>query len=266
MKKRLSVLLAVSLLAAMLACAPVSASALTMAIPGETVSYDAGYTTISWEIVGDELPLYIVAIEAMGGDGIKQQAVKAGETKEHSLRTVEMIPGKRYKVYVLNENSSILGSTECQMPDVPDFQDGKMTTKSAKISMEPRRMRAGGDRTKETKKIKKLVAKEIEEGLEKGTYDYGLRYTIKMPQLAKGREFFTTIALESPDGFLMAAVAKSMSFKRVSGGYQTISFYLIGDSFFSSMYKKNGKISTGDYKVYLYWDGMWVNTSTFKVN
>lgn len=266
MKKHLFCLLAVILLAAALACAPVAASALTMAVPGETVSYDAGYTTITWEVFGDEPSLYIVAVEALGGEGVTQQAVKAGETKEHSLRTVEMIPGKRYKVYVLDENNTILGSTECQVPDVPDFQDGKMTTKSAKISMEPRRMRAGGDRTKETKKIKKLVAREIEEGLANGTFDYGLRYTIKMPQLAKGREFFTTIALESPDGFLMTAVANNMTFKRVNGGYQTISFYLIGDSFFSSMYKKNGKISTGDYKVYLYWDGMWVNTSTFKVN
>ena len=121
-------------------------------------------------------------------------------------------------------------------------------------------------RDKSTKKVKNLKVKDIEDGLSDDSMAYGLKYTMKMPQLKKAREFFVTIAFESPEGFLSTVIADDLTFDRVNHGYQTIWFYMIGDAFFSNLYKTTGKIEKGKYKIHLFWDGMWVNTSTFKVS
>ena len=56
-----------------------------------------------------------------------------------------------------------------------------------------------------------------------------------------------------------------MEFKRVSGGYQTIWYYMLGDDYFENLYKITGDIPSGNYTVTMFWDGMYVNQSTFKV-
>ena len=56
-----------------------------------------------------------------------------------------------------------------------------------------------------------------------------------------------------------------MTYDRVNGGTQTLWFYLTGERFFKYLYRNTGTIPAGDYRVDLFWDGMWVNTSTFKV-
>ena len=41
---------------------------------------------------------------------------------------------------------------------------------------------------------------------------------------------------------------------------------MIGDRFFELLNKNAGQIPAGDYSIHLYWDGMYVNTTTFRVN
>ena len=204
-------------------------------------------------------------IQPTDNGDVEQQMVRVGETTKHSIKSVDMIPGKSYKVIVTDGIFRTLAEKVYKMPDPVDFEDGKLKTNSVKVSMEPVSLKKGKKRDKNTKKVKELKRSEIEEGLEDDSIYYGLKYTMKMPQLKKAREFFVTIAFESPDGFLYTVIADDLTFDRVNGGYQTIWFYMIGDSFFSSMYKTTGKIEKGKYQVHLFWDGMWVNTSTFKV-
>ena len=204
-------------------------------------------------------------LEPVDNGSVKQQMIRVGTTSGHSIEALDPIPGKSYDVYVADEGFQILGKKTYRIPDAPEFKNGKMTKKSAKISMEPRKMRSGGDRKKDTKKVKKLVASEIRDGLDNKSTVYGVKYNIRMPQLAKGREFFTTIAMEAPNGFMFTVVADTLSFDRVKNGYQNLWFYMIGDTFFDYLYRNTGEIPTGNYKVSLFWDGMWVNTSTFSV-
>lgn len=266
MKKHLSVLLAVSLLAVMILCVPHTASADTKVTIDPNVSYDGGYTTVSWTVQGDEVPTYVVYTKLIDNGSAEQLRFRENGTTAHNARINNLLPGRKYEIIVADENQKILGSEMITIPDPVTFEDGKLKNTSVKISIEPRKMRSGGDKKKDTKKIKTLKAAEIMAGLQDGSTDYGVRYTMKMPKLAKARTFFLTLAFESPDGFLFVEVASEITYDRVNNGRENIWFYMTGERFFKYLYQSTENIPTGDYKVYLYWDGMWVNTSTFKVN
>ena len=265
MKRSVSISVLLVMLTLLL-CVPAAAPAETQVTLKNTVSYDKGYTKISWDVSGEDASNYIVIIQPVDNGDVDQQMVKVGETTKHSIKSVDMIPGKSYKVMVMDNIFRTLAEKVYTMPDPVDFKDGKMTPNSVKISLDPVSLASGKKRDKSTKKVKNLKVKDIEDGLSDDSMAYGLKYTMKMPQLKKAREFFVTIAFESPEGFLSTVIADDLTFDRVNHGYQTIWFYMIGDAFFSNLYKTTGKIEKGKYKIHLFWDGMWVNTSTFKVS
>ena len=264
MKRCISVSLLLVLLT-LLVCVPAAAPAETVVTLKDKVSFDDGYTKISWDVSGEEASNYIVIVQPTDNGDVEQQMVKAGETTKHSLKSVDMIPGKSYKVTIMDNLFRTLAEKVYKMPEPVDFEGGKLKPNSVKVSMEPVSLKKGKQRNKSTKKVKELKRSDIEDGLKDDSIYYGVKYTMKMPQLKKEREFFVQIAFESPDGFLYTVIADDLTFERVNHGYQTIWFYMIGDSFFSSLYKTTGQIEKGKYQVHLFWDGMWVNTSTFKV-
>ena len=266
MKKHICVLLLTVLLVLTFLCVPYAASALTLVTVDSSVSYDGGYTTVSWSVLGEEASKYLVYAQPADNGSVEQQIVRAAETTAHSARLIDLIPGKSYKIIIADENRKILGSQVITMPEPVTFEDGKLKNTSVKISIEPKKMRSGGNKKKDTKKIKAFKAAEIIAGVQDGSTDYGIRYTMKMPKLAKARTFFLTLSFESPDGFLFTEVADEVTYDRVKNGTQTIWFYMTGERFFKYLYTNTGDIPAGEYKVYLFWDGMWVNTSTFKVN
>lgn len=231
----------------------------------DSVTCEGGYTTVSWTKEGTTAQTYTVVIQPVNGSAA-QQMVKAAETDGYSARIAEILPGKTYNVLLMNEARLTLSSRTYTVPGAPVFEDGKLKNNSVKIRLEPRKMRGGGENKKDTKKIKTLKAAEIIAGARDESMDYGVRYTMKMPKLAKPRTFFVTVAFESPDGFLFTEVAADVTFDQVKGGKETIWFYMIGERFFKYLYKNTGNVPAGEYKTYLFWDGKWANTSTFKVN
>lgn len=265
MKKTISLCMLLALLATVFACVPLTASAGTSVTLADGVSYSAGTTTISWTVEGDALSTYVVIGEAINGD-VKQQMFKIAETPSNSATTAELIPGKSYRIYVANSDLNILDYKEYTMPDPVTFQDGLLKDTSVKITAEPVKLHAGGNVAKNTKKINSLKAGEIMSGLQDGSYTYGMKYTMKMPQLAKPRNFFVTVAFEAPNGFLWTEVKQDETFDRVNNGYQTLWYYMIGDTFFQLLNKNAGQIPQGEYKIHLFWDGMYVNTTAFNVN
>ncbi len=231
----------------------------------ESVSYDTGVTTISWDDAGSGATSYRIYLKVINNGTSETPQWFMGDTTDHFLQLTECLPGKSYSIVLTDQNGRTLDSREYTLPEAPSFQDGKLTNASVKISMEPRKMAMSGDASKDTKKIKSLKASEIKSGLESQTTVHGLKYTMKMPQLAKPRSFFVTLAFESPDGFLYTWHANDITFDRVANGYQTIWWNIAGTGFFYDLYDFLGDIPTGTYTIYLYWDGMWVNTSTFNV-
>lgn len=260
-----SVLLILCLLAASVLCLPVSASGETKATLNKKLKYNAGRTTISWKTEGEEEESYAVTYQLLDSGTSPQSRFRTDGIKKHSFETGDFIPGKKYEVTLWGPLFNILDQRTYTVPEAEEFVDGKLKATSVKISVEPVKMKNGGNPKKDTKKLKSLKASEIIEGYRSGKTDYGVRYTMKMPRLAKARSFFVTIAFESPDGYLFVDKAGDLTFDRVNGGYQTVWLYITGNYFFYYLYKQREEIPTGTYKIHLFWNGMKVQTQSFKV-
>ncbi len=263
--KKTSMLLSLAILALALCLCCAAASAETTATLKNSLSYDSGTTTISWDVSGDEPSSYRVYVQVINNGDAAQTNWNLGETTSHWIRTTECLPGKSYKVTLATGDFTILDTREYTLSEAPIFEDGKLKNTSVKVTIEPRRIKAGGNFQKDTKKVNALKASEIKAALDDESAYYGIKYQMRMPQLAKGRSFFVTLAFESPDGYLDVEQATDITFDRVNNGYQTLWWNLTGANFFNYLNKMEGDIPTGKYTVYLYWDGMWVNTSTFNV-
>lgn len=231
----------------------------------ESLSYDTGVTTISWDDAGSGATSYRVYLKVINNGTAENTQWFMGDTTDHFMQVTECLPGKSYSITLTDQDRQILDSREYTLPEAPAFQDGKLTNASVKVSLEPRKLAFGGDPSRDTKKVKSLKASEIKSGLDSQSAYHGVKYTMKMPQLAKPRSFFVTLAFESPDGYLCVEDAEDITFDRVNNGYQTIWWYITGTNFFRELNEYHGEIPTGTYTIYLYWDGMWVNTSTFQV-
>ena len=160
-----------------------------------------------------------------------------------------------------DEDGNVLATRQYIMDDPVTFEDGKLKNKSVKISIETRKRVGDAD----PKKVN-FKAREIINNIDSDDVFYGLKYSMRMPQLAQARSFFVTLAFESPDGYLDVAEAQDIDFDRVNRGYQTIWFILAGKYFFRHLYEATGDVPVGKYTTYLFWDGMWVHTGSFKVN
>ncbi len=262
MKNRIHIL-AICLLALFL----VSGCMLPAAAAGETtaklnsyIQYNEGYSTISWTITGDD-PGEIYVLGRMCDTDTTQRVFLIGKTSRQSIQTDELIPGHAYTIALIYSGHNSLAEQTCTVPEAGVFEDGKLKNTSVKISIEARKDNQNGKYTK----LDKLQASEIMNALDAGLDIYGLKYTMKMPQLAKPRTFMVTLVLEAPDGYMMVDKAGDITFDRVSNGYQTIWFELAGNYFFPELYDDTGNIPSGTYKATLYWDGAWVNTSEFTV-
>ena len=258
MKKFLSV---ISLLLILLL--PFSAFAGTSVTLNTDVSTSSGQTTIRW--APGDMPSggYKVYVSAVNPYASEEMVQLAGSTTGNSLTTGLMVPNTTYKVYVTDTGNRILGTATYTMGSVPTFQDGKLKDTSVKVSTELRRLEKS---TQKHKKIKAFKSSEMESVLSQGTAYFCMKYLMRMPQLAKPRTFFVQLVFESPNGYTYTDKATDITFDRVSNGYQTIWWEYAGADFFSNLYSQTGSIPTGRYTMTLYWDGCYVNTSTFNVN
>ena len=261
MKNRMLLRLAAALIALALLCPAASALADSVTL-ADTVDYRDGYTTISWS--GDAASNYEVYVEAINNGPAQQTKFSGGKTSRNSIQVKNMIPGKSYTVYVCDSGGTILGKRDYTMPEPTVFVDGKLKNTSIKISLEPRRLKVG-DPAKKAQKLSQFKASEIEKGTAEGSYYYGVKYSMKMPQLGHERTFLLTLAFESPDGYLMVVSAENMTYEYVARGYQTIWYYILGTNYFPNMYKTTGTIESGRYKTYMFLDGMLVNENKFVV-
>lgn len=261
--KRIYILFAFALMILALLCVTSAAFAASDVKLADTIDYSDGHTTISW--TGDDGGTgYEVFVEAINNGPSKQTMFYGGKATGNSVTVDNMIPGKSYRVTLTNSSLLPLDQHDYEMPAPTVFEDGKLKDTSIKISLEPRRLKKG-DEPKKAKKLSSFTVKEITKGIEDDTYWYGVKYSMKMPQLGHERTFFLTLAFESPDGYLMVVSAEDMTYEYVARGYQTIWYYILGTNYFPNLYKCVGEIPKGQYKTYMFLDGMLVNQNKFKV-
>ncbi len=243
---------------------PLSVLAGTAVTLDATVSVNSGRSVIRW--TPGDLPAggYKVYVSAVNPGGSAELVQLAGTTDGSSLTTGLLAPNRTYKVYVTNTDNIILGSAVYITEDVPVFEDGKLKHTSVKISTEPRRL---NNATGKFKKLKSFKASEMESTMasEPDTY-FCMKYLMRMPKLIKARAFFVQVVFDAPNGYSYTEKAEDVTFDKVKNGYQTLWWDRAGANFFSQLYSQTGSIPAGEYTITLYWDGCFVNTTTFKVN
>lgn len=227
-----------------------------------SASYFKGTATISWSTTGSEPSIYYVFAQAIYHGSSEQALMSLGATTTHLIQTTSLAPGISYEITVTDNNFNILGTGICNVPNVPNFEDGKLKDTSIKISVTKRQLTLS---TQKYKDIKKLSGTEISNSFDSGEVYYGVKYQMRMPQLAKPRGYFGTLVFESPNGFVYVDKAMDMTFDRVNNGYQTLWWEIAGVEFFYQLKNTVGSIPAGTYTIRLYWDGMFVNSITFDV-
>ena len=228
----------------------------------ETVESYGGQSTIRW--TADSVPQggFTVIVEALNPRGSASFLQLAGQTTEKSLTTGILAPDKSYKVYVVDSNFDILGTHEYTMPSVPLFEDGLLKNTSVKVTTELRQASSDG----QYKRIKSFNATDMNALASDGTGFSCMKYQMQMPQLAYARNFYVQLVFEAPNGYTYTDMAQEVTFDRVNNGYQTVWWDYAGANFFDNLYRQTGSIPSGVYTIYLYWDGCFVNASTFNVN
>ena len=232
---------------------------------------DTGRYTITWEDSANAGPYQLTYQYVDESSNAVQCNFWAGPSEKDSTTTSKsytylyLIPGKTYK-FTVEDSKGVKTSRVITLPTPSSFVDGKLKSSSIKVSWKYRYMESGMA-YEDARSLSKFSAAEMMTSMTNSGYRYGLYYRIDLPQLAKSRNFYTTIAFYAPNGFASAEVSGDtsyFSFNNASGSY--CAWHCAGTGFFDLLYEKNGTIPTGTYTVELYWDGMFVKSTTFTVN
>ena len=228
------------------------------------LQYDSGRATITWTDPDGAGP-YKTAYQYQDPGGCPQcwfwgGGNEAGSTAYGTSFTFnDLAPERTYIVSVEDANGHEVTKT-VTTPQAYEFEDGKLTTQSVKVKLEHRYT---DSKAKKFKKLKNgLKASEIKDN--QGVYYYGVKYEKQMPRLSKPRTYFEQIVFTAPNGFSQTVIAKDNTMQFVSARAR-FWWELLGDSFFANMINKLGDVVPGTYSIDLYWDGMFVNHSTFEV-
>lgn len=232
---------------------------------------DTGRYTITWEDSANAGPYQLTYQYVDESSNAVQCNFWAGPSEKDSTTTSKsytylyLIPGKTYK-FTVEDSKGVKTSRVITLPTPSSFVDGKLKSSSIKVSWKYRYMESGMA-YEDARSLSKFSAAEMMTNMTNSGYRYGLYYRIDLPQLAKSRNFYTTIAFYTPNGFASAEVSGDTSyssFNNASGSY--CAWHCAGTGFFDLLYEKNGTIPTGTYTVELFWDGMFVKSTTFTVN
>ena len=236
---------------------PTPAPARTFELSPEIVC-DKGRVTVSWTDSASRAP-YMVLAKLEGSSSVVQPNYIEAENIYATSYTIEdMVPGRTYTVEVRDSNG-VSARRTYSLASASEFVDGKLKASSIKIGIEPRRKESNQD-VRSAKRINSLVASDIMNN--RDSYDYGFKYQVRNPQLAKSRYFFTQIVLIAPTGYTEVEIASDVEFGR---DYEGKYWYMLGDWTFDMIQDKNDKVPSGEWTTELYWDGMFVNRSTFTV-
>ena len=227
------------------------------------ISMYKGIATLSWSDTGNNGP-YDVYWEMDSYECTDQVCYAEYSVRGKQLDVYGMIPGQNYYIEIYGENDFSIIET-VRVPSASSFVDGRLKDSSIKTTIEYRYRPNDDTEYKSAKPLDNLKSTTMENGIPDGKR-YGIRYTIRLPQLATTRYFETKKVFRAPNGFYMAEYngeVEYSDFNNSSGS--TRYWYCCGEEFFEELLDCCGYIPTGVYYVDLYWDGMLVNTNSFRV-
>lgn len=226
-------------------------------------TFEGGYTTITWTDSSDNSPYIVGYVCDVGGDVTQTPTLAGGAmetatTEEKTFTLSDLIAGHQYTVFVVDADEQETELT-ITLPMPEEFLDGKLRAASIKVETEPRRMNR---ETSVLGTVDRLEALTMMSTMDQ--YLYGLYYEMKLPELARERDYLVQIAFRAPNGYYATCFAKRNTFSTGTGW--TSYLRMLGYDFFYYMLRDNESIPTGTYAIELYFDGMIVNTKEFGVH
>ena len=228
-----------------------------------TVTSDKGRVTVRWTDSANKAPYYVLC-QYVGSSGVTQPNYWAGGNKTESTTystsyTIDqLLPGKTYKIEVRDCDGNSITRTYT-LPSPATFADDQLKASSIKLTLSPRSKRDSTSDSTATA-VNSLSASKIVADM--GQTEYGFRYSLDYPTLSHSRTHFTQIAIIAPNGYTECEVWENIDYEMQ---YTGKSWHMLGDWTFSMIYDKNRTVPSGTWTVELYWDGMFVNRSTFQV-
>jgi len=179
-------------------------------------------------------------------------AVDSSDNKFYgtSATVDRLIPGQAYWIIVEDANGTqdIYEYTPGKAPGFPDFPtDLSIQLKS----------RTGSSYKEHTS----FSASEIARS---SNTEYGAYIRLDYSMLAREREYLGHVAITAPNGAVITDGLVDIFLPR-GRSYSYFSFYSL-DDFFEIMIDQFGEVPTGTYEWSLYYDGMYINTTTFRVS
>lgn len=166
----------------------------------------------------------------------------------------QMAPGVSYGFEVTDVNGTT-ASTDFTVPEAASFVDGALMGDAFTLSTEKWRQETGREAASA-----RFVATEIA-GQQAA---YGVDVKVGYPQLARTRTYETLAAVKAPNGYVHVIDCGTQEYRRVDGrGTKTVTVDL--SNFFMGLNEAYGSVQTGEYRVTVYLDGMYVADGAFSV-
>ncbi len=220
----------------------------------EYLILDHGRVTVSWTDTENRQP-YTVAYRYVD-DSAPQDLILGADDLTSNWFTIEnLIPGKTYLVVVFDADDQMIYESYV-LPEVEEFTDGELTASSVEGWVEPI-CKGSSDEWADAAHLSELKASEIISS--RGTYEYGFEYNIRHGVLPNPREYFTQCMIYAPNGYVISTIGSDVEY----GADQSDGQKFIRPSLFDRVYDRTGEIPAGTWTFELYWNGMFVNRSTF---
>ena len=179
-----------------------------------------------------------------------------------------LVPGCTYRFIVYasaNYNYITLVDEYITVPATSTFVDGKLSASAIKTTISFRCKTAYTHDSTATS-VDYFSASEIRNAYEpQNKKHYGIKYEITYPKLATTRTYNTMIVYRCPNGYCHAYGEGDEEYTAFaySGGRKW--WHIHGFGLWNRLLNDCGYIPSGTYYVDLYWDGMLVNTNSFRV-
>lgn len=212
-----------------------------------------GYLSVKWTDTGaDEYNVYW--LQSSSEENLEHMGTFSTTRAE-----ISYIPGVNCEIAVIDSKDNF-AYEELRPGRAPDFQDGNWTSGIKKVTLKPRKALGAG-------KYKDYAAFPLDE-MKDLTDEWGLYISYQCPSLATTRYFHEMMTVTDPYGDITILHDRTEEYGNNSRGeYYNYYYNLYSLSWYFDWLSRthDGMIPRGDYTWSLYWDGMYVNSSTFAV-
>lgn len=212
-----------------------------------------GYLSVEWTDTGaDEYDVYW--LQSSGEENPQHMGTFSAACAE-----ISYVPGVNCEI-VVTDSKDNSAREELRPGKAPDFQDGNWTSGIKKVTLKARRALGAG-------KYKDYAAFPLDE-MEDSTDEWGLYISYQYPSLAATRCFHEMMTVTDPYGNITILHDGTEEYENHSRGeYYNYYDHLYSLSWYFDLLSRthDGIIPRGNYTWSLYWDGMYVNSSTFAV-